>query len=808
MDIEPNEFPEESDIERSNVEESNIEESEEIPKKPFVPCLARVEYDYEARETGELSLDKGDMLTVLEQDQGWWKGDLNGKIGVFPANHVKLIETQNKSVDEDDENEGKGKITKKLMNYGVKPGGLGSLFSGGFPLKNTRRSQNTSESSGYDEKTEEKHVSRKTNRSSSEDHSEPSKDNKLATPPSPEISREHQDSIAKPVSVIPPLPPKKKPPKPKRAELKAKVIYEYDADGDDEINLKEEEVVVILDKSDDDWWKGRNENGEVGLFPSNYVELITEKEQVVGEEVNLRSVISEPELRPEPESIIGPVLTPEPELEFEPKSEFEPSPQEIRTRKYRDEEDSPTLPKSPSPSLSRRPTYGVNILSPPIKRSSTSSRRSLHESSLDSSELQSDHEDNLPTPRRTSSEGGEAYASHGPSSLVSPTSPTPPTQPPIPFSSKPPSSGTRPSKNVLPDIPVDSEDPPVPPPRIRPTSQYEIKTEAPKSPPVPLARPPSVPKPGFTPAKPPSVPRRSSTSNKNISIVSSEKINEKSEPIKVKSPKLYSEEPEDADYNTYESTKEPEEEVTEIEKEVPVKKDEMDIEVEKNIEKKEEMEVIAKEQEEIEVIAKEPVEKEIKEKETELPPIPVGPKLTSLNVSRPAIKGRRPPGKNTVTQSQNELLEQAIAKDKEEVEEPKDKSNQPTLPSKPIKPMKPNMFKLPFAGGGMPTLRSVPKKPIELSSQGSAESKNVVTTATTTTNTETGSKPSFGGVRSYASKFNVPNQSTDVEFKLKKWFNEEINKVKTHFETQLAVERKKREELEDLVREIESRFDE
>ncbi|RHZ54807.1 hypothetical protein Glove_423g32 [Diversispora epigaea] len=894
MDIvEPNELSEGSDIEGSNIEESNIEESEEIPKKPFEPSLARVEYDYEARESGELSLDKGDMLTVLEQDQGWWKGDLNGKIGMFPANHVKLIEVQKKSVEEEEENEGsdtKGKLSKKLMNYGVKPGGLGSLFSGGFPLKNTRRSQNTSESSEYDEKTEEKPVLRKTNRSSSEDHFEPSKDNKLATPPSSEISREHQDSVVKPVSVTPPLPPKKKPPKPKRAELKAKVIYEYDADGDDEITLKEEEVVVILDKSEADWWKGRNENGEVGLFPSNYVELITEKDtepskQVVEEEVNLKSAISEakineqepkyvpdevgsePEPEPEPESEPEPEpeleseleSEPEPEPEPEPKSEpeppepepesksepesdpesknesiiepkstsepepeYEPSPQEIRTRRY--EEDSPTLPKSPSPSLSRRPTYGVNILSPPIKRSSTyeltSSRRSLHESSLDSSELQSDHGENLPnlpnlpTPRRTSSEGGEAYASHRPSSLVSPTSPT---QPPIPFNSKPPPLGTRPSKNVLPDIPVDSEDPPVPPSRVRPPSHYETKTEAPKSPSVPLAKPPSVPKPGFTPAKPPSVPKKSPTSNKNISIVPSEKTNEKSEPIKVKSPNSYSEEPEDVekiDYDTHEP-KEPEEEVTEIEKEVPViekhvKKDEINIEVEKNIERKEGIEVIdnakeQEEQEEIEVIAKETVEKEIKEKETELPPIPIGPKLTSLNVSRPAIKGRRPPGKNTVTQSQTELLEQAIAKDKEEVEEPKDKSNQPTLPSKPIKPMKPNMFKLPFAGGGVPALRSVPKKPMELSSQGSTESKNVVTT---TTNTETGSKPSFGGVKSVASRFNVPNQSTEVEFKLKKWFNDEINKVKTHFEAQLAEERKKREELEELVQQIQSRLDE
>jgi hypothetical protein len=51
-----------------------------------VPRLASVEYDYVARDRGELSLQKGGVVTVLEQNEGWWKGDLNGNIGTFPAN--------------------------------------------------------------------------------------------------------------------------------------------------------------------------------------------------------------------------------------------------------------------------------------------------------------------------------------------------------------------------------------------------------------------------------------------------------------------------------------------------------------------------------------------------------------------------------------------------------------------------------------------------------------------------------------------------------------------------------------------------
>jgi drebrin-like protein len=51
------------------------------------------------------------------------------------------------------------------------------------------------------------------------------------------------------------------------------VSYDYDKDDDNEISLKEGEVVTDIEFVDADWWQGKNSAGEVGLFPSNYVEL-------------------------------------------------------------------------------------------------------------------------------------------------------------------------------------------------------------------------------------------------------------------------------------------------------------------------------------------------------------------------------------------------------------------------------------------------------------------------------------------------------------------------------------------------------
>ena len=52
----------------------------------------------------------------------------------------------------------------------------------------------------------------------------------------------------------------------------AKVMFDRDAADDDELSLKEGELVEVLDQEDNHWWKG-SLNGNVGLFPSNFVEL-------------------------------------------------------------------------------------------------------------------------------------------------------------------------------------------------------------------------------------------------------------------------------------------------------------------------------------------------------------------------------------------------------------------------------------------------------------------------------------------------------------------------------------------------------
>ncbi|CAF0866204.1 unnamed protein product [Didymodactylos carnosus] len=52
----------------------------------------RVNYDYTARADDEISINSGDIITVLEKrPDGWYRGELGGQVGLFPGNFVEEI---------------------------------------------------------------------------------------------------------------------------------------------------------------------------------------------------------------------------------------------------------------------------------------------------------------------------------------------------------------------------------------------------------------------------------------------------------------------------------------------------------------------------------------------------------------------------------------------------------------------------------------------------------------------------------------------------------------------------------------------
>jgi len=81
--------------------EDNSSKSDDLSNAPKLPpkpvkeqCI--VLFPYNAVNDDELTLEEGQMVAVVSkevEDKGWWKGEVDGRVGVFPDNFVKLMAT-------------------------------------------------------------------------------------------------------------------------------------------------------------------------------------------------------------------------------------------------------------------------------------------------------------------------------------------------------------------------------------------------------------------------------------------------------------------------------------------------------------------------------------------------------------------------------------------------------------------------------------------------------------------------------------------------------------------------------------------
>ena len=67
-------------------------------------------FPYTAQNEDELSLKEGQLITIITkdcEDEGWWKGEIEGKVGLFPINFVERVS-------QDTSEEVKGRISGEL----------------------------------------------------------------------------------------------------------------------------------------------------------------------------------------------------------------------------------------------------------------------------------------------------------------------------------------------------------------------------------------------------------------------------------------------------------------------------------------------------------------------------------------------------------------------------------------------------------------------------------------------------------------------------------------------------------------------
>ncbi len=53
---------------------------------------AEVLYTWKGSKDNHLNLNKGEIVSLLQQSEKWWSGECNGAVGWFPKTFVKILE--------------------------------------------------------------------------------------------------------------------------------------------------------------------------------------------------------------------------------------------------------------------------------------------------------------------------------------------------------------------------------------------------------------------------------------------------------------------------------------------------------------------------------------------------------------------------------------------------------------------------------------------------------------------------------------------------------------------------------------------
>ncbi|XP_054478952.1 SH3 domain-containing kinase-binding protein 1 [Anoplopoma fimbria] len=234
----------------SPVSDSSVRPGRKVEQIRKRRCKAA--FSYVPQHEDELGLKIGDVIEIIsEVEEGWWEGFLNGKTGMFPSNFTKVIQTESET---------------------------SSLNTSQEELRSNRTSKDSpgSESDGCDSRSETGSGEVQPKKVRGFGFGDIFKDQPIRLRPrSMEVDSEvDKANEGKAVSVAAETMKTEPDGKAKGREL-CKVLFPYEAQNEDELSLKEGEIINIISKdcADAGWWKGEI-GGRQGVFPDNFVKLL------------------------------------------------------------------------------------------------------------------------------------------------------------------------------------------------------------------------------------------------------------------------------------------------------------------------------------------------------------------------------------------------------------------------------------------------------------------------------------------------------------------------------------------------------
>ncbi|XP_048960707.1 intersectin-1 isoform X7 [Canis lupus dingo] len=226
---------------------------------------AQALYPWRAKKDNHLNFNKNDVITVLEQQDMWWFGEVQGQKGWFPKSYVKLISGPiRKSTSMDSGSSESPASLKRVASPAAKPAISGEEIAQVIACYTATGPEQLTLAPG------QLILIRKKNPGGWWEGELQARGKKRQIGWFP---ANYVKLLSPGTSKITPT----EPPKPTAFPAVCQVIgvYDYSAQNDDELAFSKGQIINVLNKDDPDWWKGEV-NGQVGLFPSNYVKLTTD----------------------------------------------------------------------------------------------------------------------------------------------------------------------------------------------------------------------------------------------------------------------------------------------------------------------------------------------------------------------------------------------------------------------------------------------------------------------------------------------------------------------------------------------------
>ncbi|NWV37874.1 SRBS1 protein, partial [Grantiella picta] len=235
---------------------------------------ARAKFDFKAQTLKELPLQKGDIVYIYKQiDQNWFEGEHHGRVGIFPRSYIELLPPAEKA-------QPKKPLPLQVLEYGDAIAKFN--FNGDTQVEMSfRKGERITLIRRVDENWYEGRIS-----GTSRQGIFPVTYVEVLKRPVVKNAIDYPDP---PVSLSPSRSMTASPQQPQAQQQGAspersqtprdivsyQALYSYTPQNDDELELRDGDIVDVMEKCDDGWFVGTSRRTrQFGTFPGNYVKLL------------------------------------------------------------------------------------------------------------------------------------------------------------------------------------------------------------------------------------------------------------------------------------------------------------------------------------------------------------------------------------------------------------------------------------------------------------------------------------------------------------------------------------------------------